>query len=102
MAVYKGVKEQYPNFTLFAADAEARPAKQTLQGIPYINKGLVVPLKEAGMKDATTGVRGWMWGVGSTGMASLGGGYFYLSHNYNSEQGQGSTIRILEIQPPCS
>ena len=94
MAVYKGIKEHYPNYTLFAADAEARPAKQTLQGIPYINKGLVVPLKEAGMKDATTGVRGWMWGVGSTGMASLGGGYFYLSHNYNSEQGQGSTIRM--------
>ena len=97
MAVYKGVKEHYPNFTLFAADAEARPAKQTLQGIPYINKGLVVPLKEAGMKDATTGVRGWMWGVGSTGMASLGGGYFYLSHNYNSEQGQGSTIRMYRF-----
>lgn len=94
MAVYKGIKEQYPNFTLFAADAEAHPAKQTLQGIPYINKGLVVPLKEAGMKDQATGICGWMWGVGSTGMASLGGGYFYLSHNYNSEQGQGSTIRM--------
>lgn len=94
MAVYKGIKEHYPNYTLFAADAEAHPAKQTLQGIPYINKGLVVPLKEAGMKDQATGIRGWMWGVGSTGMASLGGGYFYLSHNYNSEQGQGSTIRM--------
>ena len=94
MAVYKGVKEHYPNYTLFAADAKARPAKQTLQGIPYIKKGLVVPLKAEGLQDATTGIRGWMWGVGSTGMAALGGGYYYFSHNYNSEQGQGSTIRM--------
>ena len=94
MAVYKGVKEHYPNYTLFAADAKARPAKQTLQGIPYLKKGLVVPLKAEGLKDATTGIRGWMWGVGSTGMAALGGGYYYFSHNYNSEQGQGSTIRM--------
>ena len=94
MAVYKGVKEHYPNYTLFAADAKARPSKQTLQGIPYINKGMVVPLKEVGAKDEKTGIRGWMWGVGSTGMTSLGGGYFYFSHNYNSEQGQGSTIRM--------
>ena len=94
MAVYKGVKEHYPNYTLFAADAKARPAKQTLQGIPYIKKGFVVPLKAEGLKDATTGIRGWMWGAGSTGMAALGGGYYYFSHNYNSEQGQGSTIRM--------
>ena len=94
MAVYKGVKEHYPNYTLFAADAKARPAKQTLQGIPYLKKGFVVPLKAEGLKDATTGIRGWMWGVGSTGMAALGGGYYYFSHNYNSEQGQGSTIRM--------
>ena len=94
MAVYKGVKEHYPNYTLFAADAKARPAKQTLQGIPYLKKGFVVPLKAEGLQDATTGIRGWMWGVGSTGMAALGGGYYYFSHNYNSEQGQGSTIRM--------
>jgi hypothetical protein len=55
---------------------------------------MVVPLKKVGAKDEKTGIRGWMWGVGSTGMTSLGGGYFYFSHNYNSEQGQGSTIRM--------
>lgn len=94
MAVYKGSKEQYPNYSLFAVDASAQPVKQPLQGIPYIKKGLVVPLKQAGLQDEKTGIRGWMWGVGSTGMASLGDGYFYFSHNYNSEAGQGSKIRL--------
>ncbi len=94
MAVYKGSKEQYPNYSLFAVDASVQPVKQPLQGIPYIKKGLVVPLKQAGLQDEKTGIRGWMWGVGSTGMASLGDGYFYFSHNYNSEAGQGSKIRL--------
>ena len=60
-------------------------------GLPYVFH----PFHLAeGMKDEATGIRGWMFPVGSTGMASLGDGYFYFSHNYNSEQGQGSTIRM--------
>ena len=94
LAVYNGRKEQYPNYSLFAVDATARPVKQALQGVPYIKKGSVVPLKQVGLKHEATGLRGWMFPVGSTGMASLGDGYFYFSHNYNSEQGQGSTIRM--------
>ena len=94
LAVYNGRKEHYPNYSLYAVDAAARPVKQPLQGVPYIKKGAVVPLKESGMKDEKTGLRGWMFPVGSTGMTSLGEGYFYFSHNYNSEQGQGSTIRM--------
>lgn len=94
MAVYKGAKEHYPNYSLFAIDAASQPRKQALQGIPYIKKGLVVPLKQAGLKDEKTGIRGWNFPVGSTGMASLGDGYFYFSHNYNSEAGQGSKIRL--------
>ncbi len=94
LAVYNGRKEHYPNYSLYAVDAAAKPVKQPLQGVPYIKKGNVVPLKESGMKDEKTGLRGWMFPVGSTGMTSLGDGYFYFSHNYNSEQGQGSTIRM--------
>ena len=94
LAVYKGSKKQYPNYSLFAVDATVKPTKQALQGVPYIKKGAVVPLKQTGMKDEATGIRGWMFPVGSTGMVSLGDGYFYFSHNYNSEQGQGSTIRM--------
>ena len=94
LAVYNGRKQHYPNYSLYAVDAVAKPVKQILQGVPYIKKGSVVPLKESGMKDEKTGLRGWMFPVGSTGMTSLGEGYFYFSHNYNSEQGQGSTIRM--------
>ena len=95
MAVYKGNKKHYPNYTFFAADGAARPVKQALVGVPYIKKAKVVALKAAGKQQGD--IRGWDWGVGSTGMCSLGDGYFYLSHNYKIEAGQGSIIRLYRF-----
>ena len=95
MAVYKGKKANFPNYTFFAADGTARPVKKALDGIPYIGKAKVVALKAAGKQQGE--IRGWDWGVGSTGMCSLGEGYFYLSNNYKIEDGQGSTIRLYRF-----
>ena len=95
MAVYKGNKKHFPNYTFFAADGAARPVKQALEGVPYIKKAKVVALKAAGKQQGD--IRGWDWGVGSTGMCSLGDGYFYLSHNYKIEEGQGSIIRLYRF-----
>ena len=95
MAVYKGNKKHFPNYTFFAADGAARPVKQALEGVPYIKKAKVVALKAAGKQQGD--IRGWDWGVGSTGMCSLGDGYFYLSHNYKIEAGQGSIIRLYRF-----
>lgn len=95
MAVYKGKKASYPNYTLFAADGTARPVTKALDGVPYISKAKVVALKAEGKQQGE--IRGWDWGVGSTGMVSLGEGYFYLSHNYKIEAGQGSIIRLYRF-----
>ena len=95
MAVYKGKKSNYPNYTFFAADGAARPVKQALEGVPYIAKAKVVALKAAGKQQGE--IRGWDWAVGSTGMCSLGEGYFYLSNNYKIEAGQGSVIRLYRF-----
>ena len=95
MAVYKGKKANFPNYTFFAADGTARPVKKTLDGVPYIGKAKVVALKAAGKQQGE--IRGWDWGVGSTGMCSLGEGYFFLSNNYKIEAGQGSTIRLYRF-----
>ena len=95
MAVYKGKKSNFPNYTFFAADGAARPVKQALDGVPYIKKAKVVALKAAGKQQGD--IRGWDWAVGSTGMCSLGDGYFYLSNNYKIEEGQGSVIRLYRF-----
>lgn len=97
MSVYKGEKRHFPNYTLFAVDGRARPVKQELEGVPYAGRARVVPLADAGLRDMATGIRGWHFPYGSTGLFSLGMGYFYISHNYRNDQGQGSVIRLYHL-----
>lgn len=97
LAVYPGTKPQFPNYNLFAIDGTAKPTKSALKGVPYIDKGKVVALWDKGEKDEKTGTRGWRFGVGSTGIAYLGRGMYYFSHNHSSNEGQGSNIRLYCI-----
>lgn len=98
MAVYKGQKESYPNYSLFAIDGSKKAKKQALKGIPYIAKGNVVELWSKGAEShAASGVSGWNFGVGSTGLVELGNGLYYISHNYKIKEGQGSTIRLYRL-----
>lgn len=83
MAVYKGNKPQYANYTLFALDASVKPRKQFLKGVPYVGKANVI-----GQVD------GWMQNLGSTGLCSLENGLYYISHSSKSDLGQGSTLRL--------
>lgn len=83
MAVYKGNKPQYPNYTLFAFDARTAPQKQTLKGVPYLPKAKVI-----------TQVEGWHQDVGSTGLYSLGNGLYFISHAYKNTEGQGSVLHL--------
>ena len=93
LCCYKGKKPQYPNYTLFAVDGSAKPVRQALQGVPYINRGLVVPLAEAGKEK--DGIRGWRFKYGSTGIHSLGNGLFYISENSKNADGlQQTTLRL--------
>lgn len=82
MAVYKGSKPQFPNYSLFAVDMSRKPVKGILEGVSYDTSRHAQPfLCQDGLKDSGTGVSGWNFGLGSTGMSSLGGGLFYISEN---------------------
>ena len=95
MAVYKGKKPQFPNYTLFAADGAVRARKQPLAGVPYVRKGRVVSLAPAGRIDAATGIRGWKFKYGSTGLLSLGDGLWYISENGKTpDKKQYTTLRL--------
>ena len=104
VAVYKGKKEEYPNYLLYAVDGTAKPQKTALQGVPYVKKGLVVPLctRFASLNNPQSGVCGWNFAVGSTGLAHIGDGLFYISHNYKNDSGQGSTIRLYKFNGKAS
>ena len=68
LAVYMGRKEKYPNFPMYVIDGAAKP-----------DEGAALKIKEAGLFEK--GIYGYRFPYGSTGMISLGDGYFYFSHN---------------------
>ncbi len=90
-AVYKGSKPEYPNYNLFVIDGHKKPKRTT---IISDNKGIKVEtlsLLQAGLKDENTGIRGWYFKWGSTGLFPLGNGSFYISHNKKTQNGQQET-----------
>ena len=86
MAVYNGVKPQFPNYGLYAIDATVAPRTQELCGVGEI--GEVLALKKLGELDKESGVYGWYFPHGSTGMFSFGDGRWLISENRQTTGGQ--------------
>ncbi|MDA0637986.1 hypothetical protein OUY22_31645 [Nonomuraea sp. MCN248] len=78
MAVYKGAKPQFPNYSLFAVDGAARPVRGPVEGQPRPEQGDLLALVPEGLQHAESGVRGWE-SAGQYGLASLDDGRFYLT-----------------------
>lgn len=80
-AVYPGKKSAFPNYSLFAINGAQSPVLQTLKGFDSTEEGKVLQLAKAGMHDEKSGIYGWHYKWGATGIHSLGNGYFYISQN---------------------
>lgn len=87
-AVYKGAKKQYPNYDLFVIDAHKKPVYGQLFSDHKKIKVKTLSLLQAGLEDADTGIRGWRFEWGATGLCPLGDGLFYISHNARDKNGQ--------------
>lgn len=92
-AVYRGSKKNFPNYSLFSISLSQRPHKETLRGFDSGEKQLVLPLADKGLSDTATGIRGWNFNYGSTGICWAEGDLFYISHNSSRPQ-QSSTIHL--------
>ena len=101
-AVYKGAKPQFPNYTLFSIDGNVKSEMKPLLGING-ETGLVLALSEDGLYDEKTGIHGYESQYGSTGLASLGGGRFYISHHGTDKGGSYSNIYLYKWtgNAPC-
>ena len=69
LAVYKGNKSQYPNYSLFALDINQKPFIGKLEGVPYEENEVE--------QVAVTEASHFPWG--STGLYSFGDGRWYVS-----------------------
>lgn len=85
MAVYKGKKEQYPNYDLFSFDCSQKPFKAPLKGVEYMTK----PVSQLSLaKDGLCQdeIYGWKFKWGSTGLCPLGNGWWYISENGKNKE----------------
>ena len=90
MAVYKGHKKEYPNYSLFCADMSAQPEIKEHKGTN--EKIQVLTLAEKGLYDEKTEVYGWHFPLGSTGLFSFGNGEWLICRNYQTDEGQCGEI----------
>lgn len=88
-AVYKGKKAEFSNFDMFCVRGSEKPEPLSLMGRGG-ERGMVI--KAVGGELCKSGLAsGYRFPHGSTGIASVGGGYFYISHHKNRKGENGRT-----------
>ena len=92
MAVYKGKKEEFPNFPMFVVDMKKETKKEKL--INTDEYGEVMQLATLGQKDEATGICGIDFPYGATGMISLGDGNFYFSRDFSENNTWGTDVGL--------
>ena len=94
-AVYCGKKPCYPNYSMFAFDALKAPVKGLLKGLEN-EEGELLTLKGS-LEHEETGIKGYNFPLGTTGLASLGNGVYYVSEDERTEDGWRTTVRKYEF-----
>jgi len=87
-AVYKGRKSQFPNYSLFVIDGHKKPLNGTVNSDNKTLKVKKLSLVQTGLSDESSDIRGWHFPWGATGLQPLGDGFFYISHNEKTDDGQ--------------
>ncbi len=86
MAVYQGKKPEYPNFSMFAVDLSVPAKTELLRGIG--EEGEVLTLRRGGEYHEESGVWGYKFKLGATGMFSFGDGNWLFSDNRKCTEGR--------------
>lgn len=98
LGVYQGKKAEFPNYLLFAVDADTAPRQQSLIGVSGIDgeweQGLLLTLANDGLSDRDTGIRGWMQKA-DVGMQPLENGLFYMAVNFSNEGWESATLKLM-------
>ena len=98
LAVYKGKKPQFANYSLFVVDGTVKASKGTLLGCEYQHKGNLLHLAEMGHIDPRNPeIRGWHEKLGVFGICALGNDLFYLASGKKNPQGQTATLRLVRF-----
>jgi hypothetical protein len=86
LAVYKGQKAEYPNYSLFALDINQEPFMDHLEGVPYESN----EVEQLSITDAS------YFKYGSTGLYSFGDGRWYVSQKGKKAGVQYSDVTLYQ------
>ena len=92
LAVYRGQKPEFDNFPMFFIDASVAPEEKELLGRGG-ERGLVLTSAKLGKQGKQEEIYGADFPYGATGMASIGDGTFYFSHDGHKDDGFFTTGR---------
>lgn len=92
LSVYRGRKEKFLNYNLFRVAGGQTPKTEILRGIG--EEGKTLELAKTGLYDEKNGIYTHEFKHGSTGLFSLGDGYFYISEPKGEDGWYSSTIRL--------
>ena len=98
VTVYRGSKPSFENFNMFFIDGKQSPVEAPLIGRGG-ERGLILTSARLGVEGRQEGIRGSHFEYGSTGMASMGGGIFYFSHNGANDDGFFTSIVKYKYAP---
>ncbi|MEU4506707.1 hypothetical protein [Streptomyces sp. NPDC024089] len=89
MAVYKGTKPGFPDYSVFALDGARKPVRGLVRGQQRPEQGLLLPLLREGAHDAATDTYGWPapGQYGQYGLVSLDDGRFYVARSGTLQDG---------------
>lgn len=99
-AVYPGEKPEFENYSMFAIDGNI-PARQAYLVGRGNETGLLLTSASIGSAENDSGIYGTHFDRGSTGIASLGNGTFYISHHGQNEDGtlQFTNVKRYQFDP---
>jgi hypothetical protein len=86
MAVYKGTKTSFPNYSLFVVDGKKSPVWGEIRGQRQPERGQLLSLLPKGLHHAPSGTYGWQ-SAGQFGLVSLDDGRFYLGEAGKKQDG---------------
>jgi hypothetical protein len=86
MAVYKGRKTQFPNYSFFIVDGSQKPEQGIIRGQATPETGDLLSLLPAGLYHPASGTFGWEF-HGNYGLLSLDNGYFYVAEGRAVDDG---------------
>ena len=92
LSVYRGHKPKFLNYNYFRILGKQTPKEEALLGKNMCGKTLA--LAKTGRLDEKTGIYTHEFKHGTTGLLSLGDGYFYLSEPKSEDGWHSSVIRL--------